>query len=372
MRHERTAVLVRTLGKITVRLILPVVVLVLTMLWLTGAFRHGRIASHPDAMPAAQTAPAGSERFAVTTVAREVIAPMVGAVEPEYEINITSKITAHILRLDVRAGEHVRKGQVLSTLDDRDLTARVNQAKKALAQAQATLRYAQLDRDRTRNLHESGAIPQSDLDVADTRDKQAQADVDRLEQAVEEAQVNLGYARLESPVDGVVIDRLADVGDLATPTHPLLVLFDPQHLWLQASVSEEFAPLLRLGREYRLRIDALKEDSTGVLAEIVPTADPTGRTILARVRLQPDGRLYPGLFGRLLLPVARTEDLLLPERAIRKVGQLRMVTVQAPWGLEQRVVVPGTVEDDGRVQILSGLKAGETVLLPAESQERQP
>jgi len=372
MKSGSLAMLIRTLRKIVVRLVLPAVVLVITMLWLTGTFRHGRIASRPDAMPAAQATPAGSELLTVSAVPREVIAPMVGEVKPEYQINLTSKITAHILRLDVRAGERVRKGQVLVTLDDRDLSARVNQAKKAMAQAQATLSYAQLDYDRSRNLHEKGAIPQSDLDVANTRLKQAQADVDRLGQAVDESQVNLGYARIESPVDGVIIDRQAEVGDLATPTKPVLVLFDPQHLWLQASVSEEYAALLKLGREYRMRIDALKEDFTGALAEIVPAADPTGRTILARVRLKPDDRLYPGLFGRLLLPVAQTQDILLPQRAISQVGQLQMVTVQAPWGLEQRVVVPGATEAGGMVQILSGVKDGETVVLPAENQERRP
>jgi len=372
MKNERITLLIRTLGKITVRFVLPALVLVVTMLWLTGAFRHGRIASQPDTMPAAEPVSATSELLTVTSIPRAVVAQMVGEVKPEYQINLTSKITAHILRLDVRAGERVRKGQLLVTLDDRDLAARVNQARKALAQAQATLSYAQLDYERTRNLQAKGAIPQADLDVADTRRKQAQADLDRLGQAVEEAQVNVGYAKIECPVDGVVIDRQAEVGDLATPAKPVLVLFDPQHLWLQASVSEEYAPLLKLGREYRMRIDALKEDFTGTLAEIVPAADPTGRTILARIRLKPDDRLYPGLFGRLNLSVKTTEDILLPQRAIRQVGQLQMVTVRASWGLEQRVVVPGAAESDGLVEILSGLKAGETVVLPPANQEPRP
>ena len=360
------------LARVTLRLVLPLLVLVMTMLWLKGVFRHDRIVNRPDTMPVAQAAPAGAEILTVTASPREVLTEAVGEVKPEFEIKLASKVTAHIVRLDIRAGQHVRKGQVLAMLDGRDLQARVNQAAQSLIHAQATRSYAQLDRERNRTLYDKGAIPKAEFDVADTRLKEAQADVDRFQQALDEAQVGLGYTQIESPVDGIVIDREADVGDLAMQGKILLVLFDPKHLWFQGSVSEEYAPLLTLGETYRVHIDALRLDYEGPLAEIVPSADPSGRTVLARVRLPADDRLYPGLFGRMRLVVNRTEDILAPRRALRRVGQLEMVTVLAPWGLEQRVVVPGLAMENEQVQILSGLKAGERIVLAAETQERRP
>jgi len=173
-------------------------------------------------------------------------------------------------------------------------------------------------------------------------------------------------------VDGVVIDRAAEVGDLATPGKPLLVMFDPHHLWLQASVREEKARNLNLGQNYVVRIDALKLDVSGPLVEIVPSADALARTVYARVRLPVNDQLYPGMFGRLLLPTGQTEDMLIPQRAIRKVGQLDMVEVQTAWGHGQRAVVVGLSCAEDKVEILSGLKPGEILVTqPASREPRQ-
>ena len=354
------------------RMVLPALVLVVTMLWLKGVFRHDRIPNRPDTMPEAQAAPPGAQVLTVSAARREVLTEMVGEVKPEFEVEVAAKITARILRLDVRAGQSVHKGQLLAELDDRDLQARVSQSRQALIHAQATLDYAKLDWERNRKLVADGAIPKAEFDVADTRLKEMRAQVDQLHQAINEATVNSSYAQIESPIDGMVIDRQANVGDLAMPDKTLLVLFDPKHLWFQASISEEYAPLLTLSQEYHVQVDALKQEFTIPLTEIVPAADPGGRTVLARFRLPADDRLYPGLFGRMRLAVSQTEDITVPRRALRRTGQLEMVAVQAPWGLEQRVVVTGLELADDQVQILSGLKAGERIVLPAVSQEPRP
>ena len=354
------------------RVVLPALVLMMTMLWLKGAFRHDRIANRPDTMPKAQQAPADAEVLTVNATAREVAVEMVGEVKPEFEVEVAAMVTARIVRLDVRSGERVRKGQVLAVLDDRDLQARVNQAQQALVHAQATRDYARIDCERKRILAETGTISKEEFDVADTRLKEADAEVDRLQHALDEAKVALSYSQIESPVDGMIIDRAANVGDLATPGKTLLVMFDSSHLWFQASVSEQYAPLLTLGQDYLVQIDALKQEFTIPLTEIVPQSDPSGRTVLARFRLPVDSRLYPGLFGRMHLVVGKTEDILVPRRALRRTGQLDMVTVEAPWGLEQRVVVPGQELASGQVQILSGLKNGERIVLPAATEEPRP
>lgn len=351
------------------RMVLPAILLVVTMLWLKGVFKHDRVPNRPDTMPVARQVPADWKVMTVAAVNRDVVTEMVGEVKPEFQVDISAKITARVLRINVRSGQNVQRGQLLVELDDRDLRARVSQARQALAHAEATLSYAQLDWNRNRDLAQSGAIPQAEFDVADTRFKESRAQVDQLRQALDEANVNLSYARIESPMDGIVIDRLSDVGDMASPGKKLIVLFDPSHLWFQASVSEQYAQLLQVGRDYRVSIDIFQQEFTAPLVEIVPTADAAGRTVLARLRLPVDKRLYPGLFGRLRLAVSQTQDILVPQRALKKTGQLEMVTVAAPWGMEQRVVVRGRQFADDQVQILSGLKAGERIVLPPENQE---
>ncbi len=355
--------------RVALQIVAPLVVLVLMMMWLKGAFRRNRIPAPTKPVTVAVTPPPpGATVWTVTLTPREQLTEMVGEVKPEFLINVSSKITAVVDQFNIRAGAHVQRDQTLATLDDREAQARLRQAEEALAHAVATRTYARLDAERDRKLAAQGAIPVAQSDLTQTRLKEAEAEVARLEQARTEAAVNLSYTKITSPVDGVVVDRLANTGDLATPGKPLLVMFDPQHLWLQASVREQDADRLKLGQSYRVRVDALDWEGSGPLVEIVPAADTVGRTVWARVRLPVDARLYPGLFGRLWLPTGTTEELLIPRRAVRQVGQLDMVDVQTAWGVEQRAVILGRAAGD-RVEILSGLKPGEQLLVPAPQPE---
>lgn len=370
---KRMLATLRLRQRVWVRGILPVAVLVVMMLWLMGAFRHDRVTGHERvAALAPRPRPPGAEVMTLALTPREVISEAVGEVKPEFEISISSKVTAHITQLDLRAGAPVRQDQVLAVLDDRDYQARLRQAGQALSRAVATRDYAQLDWERDRGLLAKGDITGDQFDQTQTRFREAEADVERLRQAQQEAQVTLSYTKILSPVAGIVVDRLANAGDLAVPGKPLLTMFDPQHLWLQASVREEDARQLKLGQDCQVRVDALNLAVTGPLVEIVPAADATARTVWARVRLPADERLYPGMFGRLLLLTGQTQDVVIPRRALRQVGQLDMVDVETPRGLEQRAVMLGRSVPEDRVEILTGLKPGEQLVVPAAPQKARP
>jgi membrane fusion protein (multidrug efflux system) len=369
---DRMAETIRRRQRVLLRVVTPLVVLVLTMLWLLGVFRRDRISGNETiAVAAVGARPPGVESLVVTLTPRDAVSEMVGEVKPEYDINIASKVTAHIAQLDIRAGARVGQGEVLALLDDRDYQARLHQAEEALVRATATRDYARTNRERDRGLLAKGDITGDQFDQSQTHFQEAEAEVARLQQVRQEAQVNLSYTKILSPVDGIVIDRLANAGDLAVPGKPLLTMFDPRHLWLQASVREEDADRLKLEQEYRVRVDALDLELTGPLVEIVPAADAVARTVWARLRLPANERLYPGMFGRLLLPTGQTEELLIPRRALRQVGQLDMVDVETAWGVEQRVVIIGRAAGD-QVEILSGLKPGEKLLVPVARQEARP
>jgi RND family efflux transporter MFP subunit len=351
---------------------MPLLVLIVVMLWLMGAFRSGRISGNETFAQTSLPALTDSETLTLALTPRDVISEMMGEVKPEFRINVSSQITANILKFDIRAGKRVKKGDELAQLDDRDVQSRLAQTRESLARAVADLDYAKSTNTRSTTLLAQKAISQAQYDLDHSRFLQADAEVKRLRQSLEEARVSLSYTRILSPVDGVVIDRAAEVGDLATPGKPLLVMFDPHHLWLQASVREEKARSLKLGEHYAVRIDALHLLVSGPLVEIVPSADAMARTVYARVRLPVNDQLYPGMFGRLLLPTGKTEDMLIPQRAIRKVGQLDMVNVKTQWGYGQRAVVVGVSCADDQVEILSGLKPGEVLVTqPARGDARQ-
>ncbi|MGC8602813.1 MAG: efflux RND transporter periplasmic adaptor subunit, partial [Desulfomonilaceae bacterium] len=256
-----------------------------------------------------------------------------------------------------------KRGEELVILDDRDVRARLEQTKESLVRAEADLEYTKLTNTRSTALLAQKAIPQAQYDLDHSRFLQANAEAARLRQSRREAEVSLSYTRILSPVDGIVIDRMAEVGDLASPGKALIVMFDPRHLWLQANVREEKASNLKLGKNYHVRIDALNLDVMGPLVEIVPSADSMARTVWARVRLPINDELYPGMFGRLMLATGEIEDIVIPSRAIRKIGQVDMVDVKTSWGIEQRSVIVGNQVDGDKVEILSGLKPGEILVI---------
>lgn len=339
----------------------PIAVIVVMMLWLTGAFRMDRI--EPGMLGVKVRPATGVSAFALAFSRIPVVSEAVGTIQPEYRMTISSRVSANILEMRVRAGQRVQKDTLLVRLDCRDLTARAGQARETLRRTQATRDLATSDYRRDKPLMEKAVIPRSEFDQTDMRLRTAEADVQHAQEAVREAEVALSYADIKSPATGVVIDKLADVGDLAAPGKTLLTMYEENHLWLEANVREREASLLRIGESYALRIEATGEKIDGKLVEIVPSADPSSRTVTARVALPPTEGLYPGMFGRLSIPVREREALLIPEAAIIRIGQLTMVDVIAESSLKRRSIQIGEQLGD-RVEVLSGLAEGEQVAIP--------
>jgi biotin carboxyl carrier protein len=143
---------------------------------------------------------------------------------------VASRILARIEEVRVRAGDPVVVGDVLAVLDSRDLQSRVAQAAEALEASRARLDLAQSEKARYEQLFERGVTTRQRLDQAFADLKTAQADVDRLEQSRREAETGLSYTEIRAPVSGLVVDRLAEPGDTASPGSALLRIYDPSAL----------------------------------------------------------------------------------------------------------------------------------------------
>ena len=142
----------------------------------------------------------------------------------------------------------------------------------------------------------------------------------------------------------------------------MLRIYDPTALRVEVPVRESLAVTLRVGDTLGIEIPALSEKVEGRIEEIVPFAEPGARTLLVKVALPQDPRLYAGLFARVAIPAGTRARLLIPEEAIERVGQLAFVTViDDADRLERRLVTLGEFREDGRIEVLSGLTAGERV-----------
>jgi HlyD family secretion protein len=342
------------------RIGVSIATIVILMLWILGAFRRGAIQAAKEPVPVESAAGLVTQQIAMHTIPS--VTEAVGTVQAEQLAAVTSRVVANIVEMRVSAGQRVSNGDTLVVLDDRDLRHRVEQAQDAVRSAEATLAQAQSDYKRDKPLFDQQVITPYDFEHTQTNLKTAEANMHRLQQAEREAEVNLSYAVIRSPFTGVVVDKLANIGDLAAPGKPLFTMYEQGRLWLEANVPEELMDHVRLNEALPFRIDATGREMRGRVVEIVPSSDPASRTVVVRVHLSETKDVVPGMFGRLLLPMRPEQILTVPESALIRAGQLTMVNVVSEGRLQRRTVQLGRAIGN-QYEVLSGIAAGETVAI---------
>jgi len=333
--------------------------IVVIVLWMSGFFATkippGRLEEERAALP----------EGAVTRVV-EATVPIVeeaaGTVEAERRTMVSSRILATIRTVHVTAGQQVAVGDPLIELDDRALAAAVEQAQRAVDAAAATQARRGSDFERASRLLREGVLSRSEFEQSEAAAKVAVAELESARQALEAATVARSYAVITSPVSGRVVDRLADPGDTAAPGQALLAIYDPTALRLEAPVREALAARLAVGDAVRVRLDGGADTVAAEISEIVPQAEAGSRSVVIKVRLPPRPGLFTGMFGRVLVPVGERKAVVVPLTALEQVGQLTFVTAVDPDRRpSRRLVTLGRELGEGRIEVLSGLQAGEEI-----------
>jgi len=337
--------------------------LVFGALLAAGFLWSQKVHPRPTAQAAAGGTPVKVESAPVELAAIPVVAEAVGTVRSRRQTAIAARVLAEVKEVLRKPGDHVEAGDVLIVLDSRDFQARVEQAKAQLEARKEALAEARTETERTKNLFERQAATQQDMDVARFRLSTAEAELVAATKAVEEAEIQLDHATIVAPFAGVIFEKLADPGDLASPGKPLLGLYDPEELRLEALVEERFLWALELKDEIEIGVDALGAPIVGTVSEIVPAVDPATRTGTVKLDLPTDSGVRPGMFGRARVAVGERRAVVVPEAAIVRRGQLELVFLvegepSGPRTAWMRLVrvgerVPG--EGAPRVELLSGL-----------------
>lgn len=277
---------------------------------------------------------------------------------------VSSRILSRVERVPVRPGDIVSKGDILVALDDDDLTSRLAQAEGQLEAVTAQHEEARLRLERLGELQSRGLAAQADLDNARATFDALAARMSNAEQAVEEARIVLRYATVVAPISGRIVERLIEPGDTVTPGLPLLSLYDPGSIRVEAAVRERLALGLALGQTIDIEIPALERFLTGTIEEITPAADPSSRSFQVRAAIDVDPVLLPGMFARFHIPHRDETLIVIPERAVTRIGALDAVTVIEDGTARNRFVRIGRQLEDGNVAVMSGMAAGEEVVLP--------
>lgn len=337
--------------------LLAITVLLLMIAWMAGLFSE-------KILPGVNTPQAVSLGAAVPAMAVDVntIEKVPASVEATQATLISSRLMARIIAVNVRAGDTVRRGDVLLELENSDIKAQVLQAEAYIRASSARLKEAKQTLARVQELQADGVMSVSDLDKAVANHETLVADMAGANQALEEARTTLTYTAIAAPFDGRIVDRFAEPGDTAQPGTKLLALYNPLNLRVEAQVREHLALKLEVGQSLQVEIPSLEKIVDAVIEERVPAADPGSRSFLVRAGVAFDSDMLPGMYARLLVPSGSERQLLIPANRVAHIGQLDLVWVLQDGQSYRRFVRIGKIVNDGQVEILSGLVEGDMIL----------
>lgn len=297
-----------------------------------------------------RTLPAAQVR--VVTVAGQTAQrqnEVAGAVESLQRATIAAKIAGPIEEMPVALGSTVKKGAILARISAEEIAARLSQAETQFGQAQRNF-------DREKRLLEQDASTRETV--------KSQEDAYRVAEAgLHEARAMRDYTRITAPFAGIISQKMANAGDLATPGMPLLVLENTEHLQVVAAVPEALVLKINTGDTLAITVPAAELSRTGTVTEIGPAADIASRTTLIKIRIDGNGALRPGQYARVALPGAvGVNTFLVPEAALSRFGQMERLFV-AQDGIAHLHLVRSGEHREGQVEILAGLNGGEQVVV---------
>jgi membrane fusion protein (multidrug efflux system) len=343
----------------------------LCVLFLVQACSRTSAAPAPPPPPSVSVVTVQPERVSLSD---EWVATLDGNVNAQ----IRPQVSGYLIRRSYREGAVVRKGQVLFEIDPRPFAAVVAQARAHLAEAQAQLGKAERDLARDKPLAEQRAIPQSQFDNDQQALLAAQAAVQSADATLQTANLNLGFTKVTSLVDGVAAIATAQIGDLVTPQTLLTTVsqIDPIKVYFPLS-EQQYLRMSAAGQRHSrfftstpltlILADGSVYPRTGTVLAVDREIDPkTGTIRIGATFPNPDHTLRPGQYGRVR---AETRDvnaaLLVPQRAVTELQGMYQVRVVTP---ESRVQVRQVTVADrvgSRWIVAQGLQAGDRVIVDA-------
>jgi len=319
-----------------------------------------------------------------------------GYVVPQRKASVGSKATGRMEWLGVQEGSKVKQGELIARLENRDVTALLNQAqanvqvaRANLQQGQAELRNAELELNRARDLVERKFLSQSAYDQARARYDRAQATIAGYKAAISVAEANRRNAEvaveqtlIRAPFDGVVLTKNANVGDVITTFSAavdtkgaVVTMADMSTLEVEADVSESNLQKAKVGQPVEIQLDALPDMRfRGEVARIVPTVDRAKATVLVKVRfIERDERVLPDMSAKVTFLERNLKDgerearTAVPRTSIlARDGQSAVLVVEGDRVRVVQIETGATLGDV--VEVKSGVKPGEKIVLkPAET-----
>ncbi len=326
-----------------------------------------------SAFTACSPSPSTPEPAATPTTAGEFVAvrdsvvastiEFNGVATPVQQATVATKLMGSVSEVLVHEGDAVTRGQPLVRIDARDIEAKAAEAAAGAAAATAARDHAITQAARMRRLYADSAAPKAMLDAAETGLAQAEAGLRAASATSAEVESVGDYAVVRAPFAGVVTRRFVDPGAFASPGMPLVTIQDASRLRLVATATPDLARALLRGAQLDATVDG--RPARASIEGVIPSSAGGVYTINALVA-NPALTFAAGTSATLTVRVGTRHALLVPAAAIVRDGDLTGVRVRAGTGSELRWVKAGA-RAGGSIEILSGVRSGEQVLVPGGS-----
>ena len=284
-----------------------------------------------------------------------------GVVRGRYETNLSFQVSGKIISRDVQTGSRVRAGDVLMTLDPKDIVEQSRSAEAQVASTQAQLQLAKSNLDRYSELFKAEAIAAVVLDQYKTQYDAAQAAYDAAVAQAQQSQNALEYTTLTANADGVISEIQAEVGQVVASGQNVLKLVQTNELEVAVDIPENKIAAVQIGQRVLINFWATGNEVTGTVREISPMADSAARTFTVKISLPPMQSVQLGMTANVSMREGSSNEIILPLSAIYQTGDSAQV-----WLVDGSKVQPKKIEviafDANNVQV-RGLKAGDVVVV---------
>lgn len=340
-----------------------------------------------------------SERVELTDISITISAT--GTLDPEEQVEVGTQVSGDISKIYVDFNSLVKKGQVIAELDKSKLKATLAQAEIAYKSAQTDFKYKESIYNRQRKLANTNSASAVELETAEYNMNSAALAVESRKNEVEEAKLNLSYATIKSPISGVVLKRAVDVGQtvaasMSTPTL-FVIAKDLSQMKVMANVDEADIGQVRPGQSVEFYVDAFDNETFyGTVQEVRLNPTTTSNVVTYTVVItanNPEQKLLPGMTATCTIITQQVKDAItVSVKALKFMPQKKAndivpkmpnknISHNAPQKIDEKesahvwVNIMGNatfcpvkigISDGVNVQIVDGLKAGDSVIVAQE------
>lgn len=247
-----------------------------------------------------------------------------GTLEPVETVEVGTQVSGKVEKIYVDFNDVVKKGDLLAELDKLTLNQNVSRARASLTSAESQLNYAKLSYERTKQLYEANAATLAAFQEAQNTYTQAQMSQKNAQAAYDQALVDLSYAEIYSPIDGVVLDRAVEVGQTVAASFSTPTLFtlanDLTKMQVEAAVDEADIGQVKIGQRVTFTVDAYTYDTfEGTVNQIRMKATTTSNVVKYTVIISapnPDLKLFPGMTANVTIITEEATGLAVPAEAL--------------------------------------------------------